>query len=257
MKIRLKAKLKIVKQTLQRVSHIAILCVTTALFSLPLSATPILPTDLTNGDIYHVVFVTSTLHLPTSGAITFYDGRVQAAADASSMGLNSAYGETLTWKAIASTGTVDAINNANIGGAVYRLDGVRVASSAADMWDGTLLNPINLTEEMLAPIATAACTFSPGCKPDAPWTGSNPDGTKDASGFFLGNPGNFAFREADANLTSVSWITDITDFNNRHHSLYGISQPLVFQATTVPEPSTLALLAIGLVGIGFRRRQCR
>ena len=67
---------------------------------------------------------------------------------ASSQAANSALGTT--WRAIASTPAVDARDNtgtnpASTGVPIYLLDGSTViANSNADLWDGNLLNPLNV-----------------------------------------------------------------------------------------------------------------
>lgn len=104
-------------------------------------AGPKVPTDLNPGDQYHLVFVTSTTRDARSSNIADYNQFVQKAAEA--VGLHG-----VKWRAIASTPSVHAIDNIALtpGVPIYRFDGMRVADSSKDLFDGSLLNPINVTE---------------------------------------------------------------------------------------------------------------
>ena len=55
-------------------------------------------------------------------------------------------------------------------------------------------------------------------------------------------------------MTGFLYLTYSTDWE-MDHLQYGFA-PLT-QAATVPEPATLALLAVGIAGIGFARRRFR
>jgi len=60
-----------------------------------------------------------------------------------SYGITSITGE---WRAIGSTKNDEARDNALVQGPVYNTRGEMVAADSADIWDGSLLNPIRYTE---------------------------------------------------------------------------------------------------------------
>lgn len=140
-------------------------------------ATPTLvPSGLSAGDIYRLVFVTSTTRDATSTDITDYDAHVQDAADNAtiSIGVGSAIGD-IDWLAIGTTDTVDAIDHINVGTApVYRLDGTKVAVNETDLFDGSILASININENEQTLTAFV-------------WTGSNTDGRAAGTSFELGD----------------------------------------------------------------------
>ncbi len=83
----------------------------------------------------------------------------------------------VTYRAIVSTSSVDARDNALVTAPVYRLDGELVASGFDDMWDGSIRVPISLR------VGQTFCSFDhdafppPPCVSDYVWTGSSADGT--------------------------------------------------------------------------------
>ncbi len=115
-----------------------------ALLPLPALAITLVPTGLNPGDTYHLAFLTSTTRVATSFAIADYNAFVQAAADAV-VGIGA--GDGFTWKAIASTSSDDARDNIGvITSPIYRLDDTLIASDESDLFDGTLLAALNITE---------------------------------------------------------------------------------------------------------------
>lgn len=114
------------------------------------------PTGLAPGSEYRLVFVTSGTRNATSSNIADYNDFVQNAAQNSSV-LNTALTAagfnptSITWTAIASTLTTNARVNTQTQATdtsrpIYRLDGALVATSYADLWDGSILVPINRTQ---------------------------------------------------------------------------------------------------------------
>ena len=119
-----------------------------------------------NGDKYQLVFVTSTTSGYADPNIAPYNAFVNAAAAGSSLpGIPH-----IAWKAMASALNASATPakvNAPVSQPVYLVDGTTlVAAGYADMWDGSIANPINLDE---SGGAVAAGTRA--------WTGSYANGT--------------------------------------------------------------------------------
>ena len=103
------------------------------------------------------VFVTSTLHKGNLGGLAGGDSVCAARANAAGLGGS--------WRAWLSTSAVNAKDRISDG--VYvRIDGLPIASSKADLLDGTIVNPIRLDENgNIVLFAFFA------------WTGTKADGT--------------------------------------------------------------------------------
>jgi hypothetical protein len=190
------------------------------------------PAGLNPGDQFRFVFVTDGLRDATSANITDYDTFVNTQAG------GATYNDvTISWQAIGSTSTVDAINHINgpTNDPVYLADGTLVATttttSAMGLWSGTLLHAIN--EDLIGnPPAT-----------NNVWTGTTGSGTAER---FLGNPTTtFGL----SGQTSSSWVEQDYLPQTDSFPLYGISTVLTVPGaqSVVPEPSTLGLGAFGAV----------
>lgn len=102
------------------------------------TTTPINFTILPSGDPTKKVFVTSTTHSGNLGGLTGADSFCQARAG----GLGG------TWKAWLSSSTQTTASRITYSTAPYKLlNGVTVANNFTDLTDGTLLAPINVTEQ--------------------------------------------------------------------------------------------------------------
>jgi len=109
------------------------------------------PSDLNPGDQYRLVFATKdAIFTAESSNIADYDAWVTEQASAS-----PALSELGTsWRVIGSTSSVSAkihtdTDNAPVGPngvPIYRLDGEIIAINYDDLWDGIILNPLNVTQ---------------------------------------------------------------------------------------------------------------
>jgi hypothetical protein len=91
------------------------------------------------GQCVRRVFLSSTSYAPNFGSATKADDSCQRAADAAKLGG--------MWKAWMSDATSSPSTRFTKGMGEYRrIDGMKVADNYADLTDGTLQNPINVTE---------------------------------------------------------------------------------------------------------------
>jgi len=109
----------------------------------------------------HVIFHTSKTFLGSAlGGLSGADAKCQAAGDAGSA--TSSMGAT--WKALLSSSTVNAKDRVTITAPIVRVDKIPVAAGAVDLWDGTIQNPISMTEHNISGSVSV-------------WTGTWKDGT--------------------------------------------------------------------------------
>ena len=194
------------------------------------------PTDLAPGAKYYLVFITGTGNALTgqSSNISDYDAFVNSQASQNS-DLSG-----ITWKALGSTSTVSARDHLNIGNfPIYRLDNVRIADNASDLWDGS--------------IATSGMTTQSGSiLPNSfVWTGSNPDGT--ASSYYLGSSTPVLGFTENSNS---NWIFHRHDFpSSSTHRMLAVSQLLTVGGSgpAVPEPATITFWSL-TASLGFLLR---
>jgi len=203
----------------------------------PATAEIHVPPGLNPGDPYHLAFVSSTVRDAYSADITDYDAHVQAAADAAGIGVT----EGVSWYAIGSTSFVDARDHAAVSAPVHRLDGVKIADGYADLWDGTILAPLFVTE------------LGDSSESEV-WTGTDRFGVASNP---LGAP-VYNWVEWGRCLTSDTdfrWLASGMKQPHELLPLYALSEQLV----VVPEPSSslLILTAASLVVVygAYRRRR--
>lgn len=205
---------------------------------------PFVPTGVTPGSPYHLIFVTSGQRDSSSVNIADYNNFVNAQAANNPVVTGTNMG--VQYFAVGSTTAIDASVNAPVTAPVYNFNDQLIATSFADLWDGTLNNAI-LYDEF----------GSPGF-PDV-WTGTQSNGTA-----FAGQElGTATPHTGLANLSSSLWIDDFQSNNNTPFSFYGLSQQLIAPSgNNVPEPSslvcwTLVLTGLLLLAVVKRRRSLR
>jgi hypothetical protein len=182
------------------------------------------PPGLSPGDTYRLVFVTSMPTAATSPNISDYNTFVSNAANA----VPALAALSTTWSAIASTSGVDAA--ANIGGVssapIFTLGGALVASGTADLWGGTIENPIGIT--LIAGSNNQV------------WTGTYPDGTG-YPGAELGTVCCAAVGLSD--YINSNWVAYSYFDPTELYPLYGISGNLVVPGSPLPPTCTAAAVA--------------
>jgi len=215
------------------------------------------------GDTYRFAFTSSTRTTATSSDINYYNTHVQNAANASTV-YDIGADEGVTWKAIASTPTVDARDNTSTniavngtGEAIFLLNNNLVADDYVDLWTSgeTHTTAINKTE-----LNTNPYNYSYG----STWTGTyrygypNANyGTKDA--LPLGDPGGTTMCGLWPYTSGTHWIWRWGLDQTLELPVYALSDPLTItdDAPVIPEPSTLAIWGLGLLGLAWYARRRR
>jgi hypothetical protein len=212
------------------------------------------PPGLQPGDVYHRVFVTqftvgiSTSHgyPPLSGEVNGLmaaDYNVSEAASQAGLVVNwDQLGGDLPYHAIMS-GPDNAKDRLSIVGPIYNMHNELIATSAADLWDGSIAHAIGYDE-----------SGSPVPAGTKVWTGTTPHGligigTADN----WTNPNAFGEYGDPLSIQLDLWINSGGQQANNPALLYGLSAPL----TVVPEPSGVVLAVMGLavlLATHFRRR---
>ena len=196
-------------------------------------AVPILvPAGLSVGDTYHLVFVTSTKRDALTNTINVYNTFVQNTANSAGLG-------DINWKVIGSTFVrqgvfTNAIDNINVQGPVFRLDGVLVANNSADLWDGSIQAPINVDENGVKHLEERNV-----------WTGTHVDGSNGGPRSFSNDDGLFdtgtiayygSYISTLGPVTDQWWITRAEQLKTVKNPFYAISELL-----TVPVPEPISL----------------
>jgi PEP-CTERM motif len=204
------------------------MCASLAVLSAVAGPLTLVPSGLGVGSVYHLVFVTSQTADGLNPNHAAYDSFVNSVA-ASSGNPNLA---AITWNALVSTPNM-AANGIVIGGPVYRLDGAPVATSHFDLWDGTLLQPINVNE------------LGDGVANGPVWSGTNPNGTPAGiTAAVLGGTSGTPIT-GSIGAATPNWIFSAPASGSTMLPLYAISQTL----TVGGSQSTPVLAAAGGIAV--------
>ena len=210
----------------------------------------LVPPGLNPGDPFRVAFLSSATRNAASPDIADYDQFITNLAVTA--GLDTYFGSPVTWQAIGSTATVDAVARLpkSFGSPpLYRLDGGLVAPSAGILWVmGPTGLPITLTESGVD-LGNAVV-----------WTGTQRDGTAFEP---LGAGPFVAF--GITTFSGGGWVAENDAPRGEPHHLYGYSSVLTVpqQASAVPEPASLTLVLVGFAtltggaAVRWRRRGAR
>ena len=209
------------------------------------------PSELNPGDIFQFAFVTSDTSGATSSNIDDYNNFVQNQWDNSSNLVTEydAFGLTdISWNCIGSTNDTSANVNTEFSPAasgpnfrgIYRLDGVKIADSSNDMWDGYLNPGISVNEN------GDEASVSPDTRV---WTGTNQTGGVSRAGnnfYGLGSDSPAASTIGFFDKNDEEWIDAAFSFSQSvHYPFYALSEPL-----TVPDFGIFIGDASGFVNLG-------
>lgn len=205
--------------------------------------TTFVPPGLSPGDQYRLVFLTSGVTPATDPNISFYNSLVEgdmSLANGANQGLVD-----LNWRAIAATfnqgnaqtnTSTSPVSDPSV--PIYAINGVKVADSYLDFWDGSLNAPINVRPNGTQLTAQV-------------WTGMTFNGN---SFFPLGQAPGETTGFGNSSTTDSTWAFAGNLNNTNDFRLYGISDTI----TAVPEPLTMISSALALTGGGaaaWRRRK--
>ena len=195
----------------------------------------IIPSGISGGQSFRLLFVTSTTTAATSSSISTYNTFVQGRA-ATNSNLKSATGASFSgeFRAVVSTTAVAARTNTrtrstDTGAPIYWVNGAKAADNYADFYDGSWDSCVRRTESGSASGSHISLTL---------WTGSTSSGTTSPNRG-LGRGNNLLARSGSLSSTSCSQMLDDGRnwSNTQSYPLYGLSPVL----TVVPaQPAGLA-----------------
>ena len=171
------------------------------------------PGSLTDGDVFRLLFVSSTQRNGSSTDIGDYNAHVQTAAKAGHPEISDPCGDL--FKAVASTSAVDARANtdtesSDTAASVWWLGAFKAADDYADFWDGSWDSYARRSE------SGASNNVS-----NLVYTGSNDDGTKHGTAF-LGSSVGWRIGDINSGQNPISQSSDGTGGTGTR-SLLGLS----------------------------------
>ncbi|HEY1378790.1 MAG TPA: hypothetical protein VGF55_18465 [Gemmataceae bacterium] len=195
----------------------------------------LVPAGLHPGDQFRIAFLSSATRDARSADIADYDQFITNLAVVA--GIDTYFGTPVTWQALASTPTVDAVDRLpRVAGSppLYRLDGGLVAPSAGTLWvSGPGSFPITVTESGVDVGGEVIV-----------WTGTLQDGTA----FEPLGGGAFVTFGSARNISDSGWVSQNDAPRTEQHHLYGYSSVLTVPpaAFAAPTPGGLTLVLTGI-----------
>ena len=188
----------------------------------------LVPTGLTLGDTFRLLFLSSTRRTASASGIGTYNTHVQTAAAA---GHTAIQAYSAGFRAVGCTSSQDANVNtrtlhttSDTGVPIYWLNGAKAADDYADFYDGDWDEEAALKDES----GTAATTTG-----NYPWTGCDHDGTE-LSGDALGS-GSPVLGAPDSSFGTDGPISSsFADSPSETRPLYGLSELFAVAAAVVP-----------------------
>ena len=188
----------------------------------------LVPTGLTLGDTFRLLFLSSTRRSASASGIGTYNTHVQTAAAA---GHTAIQAYSAGFRAVGCTSSQDAnVNTRTLyttsdqGVPIHWLNGAKAADDYADFYDGDWDEEAALKDES----GTAASTTG-----NYPWTGCDHDGTE-LSGDALGS-GSPVLGAPDSSFGTDGPISSsFADSPSDTHPLYGLSELFQVAAAVVP-----------------------
>ncbi len=210
-----------------------------------LAGDSLIPAGLGAGDTFHLIFIANEDISSANTVATFNDyvddvannlngqtGSIVASLGANWFLVGSEYDS-------AGIDTISARDNAVVTTAVYNLVGTKIADDYADMWDGTIDNPISTLKD--------GSDFGSNLY----HTGTNTDGTVNIRSFGPDSQ-NSRVRRGFANLADGGWINGGDETHRSGRGVLALSE--VITVVAIPEPTSALLGGLGLLTLLRRRR---
>ena len=170
----------------------------------------VVPSGLSMGDKFRLLFVTSTTRDATSSDIADYNTHVQTAAAAGHDAIQ-AYSDL--FRAVASTASDDARGNTattytspDTGVPIYWLGGNKLADGYPDFYDGTWDDESGVTDE-------SGAAYSNLGNPERVWTGSADNGTEAEIASIASGLGS--------SLPEIGWLNTIQNGDTSPNPIFG------------------------------------